>query len=275
MSIFLSSLLVLVMTVLILYLPAFIFYIFYQAFNLKNIIYIYIVRFILGYLLVSIFGIVLYYLFSDLTLQSSTTTRTDIIYIFTACAALCAPILVITTLNLWREQYRTTLNKEVIINLVKEIEELRQVLLETYELMQSINSSHQRSLAILQLEKNKPNNEDRINKVIEDIKSGYYLQIKNLLEKNTFKIFEKKCSILKYSTILRMGNDVLKDEPEEIEKVTIRVSEIIHAVHSRGINENQSISEQDIEDHRRCIIDLQEIVEKKVYPKLKNELYLK
>lgn len=275
MSIFLSSLLVLVMTVLVLYLPAFIFYIFYQSFNFKNIIYIYIVRFILGYLLVSVFGVVLYYLFSDLTLQSSTATRTDIIYIFTACAALCAPILVITTLNLWREQYRSTLNKEVIMNLVKEIEELRQVLLETYELMKSINSNHQRNWAILQLEQNKLNNEDRVNQVIEQIKNGYYLQIKKLLEKNTFKIFEKKCSVLKYSTILRMGTDVLKDEPEKIEKVTIRVSEIIHAVHSKAVNENQSISEEDLEDHYRCMIDLQKIVEEKVYPKLKNELYLK
>ncbi|KKW82014.1 hypothetical protein AAV96_02125 [Acinetobacter sp. AG1] len=272
------SLFVLLITGLILYLPVLVIILahqIYQVFINKSKIFAWIFYFIFGYLLISLVGVGIYYYFSDFDKALSTTAiRTDIVYIFTACAALCAPILVLVTLNLWRKQYRTSLNKELIINLVTEIEELRQVLLETYELLKSIYSNHQRNWAILVSEQKKPNNEDQVNKVIQDIKSGYYLQVKQLLEGNTFRIFEKKCGVFKYATILRMGTNLLDDEPEEIEKITIRASKIIHAIHSKAVNCNQALSQEDLDNYYECLIDLKKNVENIVYPKLKQDLYL-
>lgn len=273
------SLFVLLITTSIFYLPALIVVVahcIYKFFIVKNEIFLWVFAFLFGYVVISLLGVGIYYYFSDFENALSTTaTRTDIVYIFTACAALCAPILVLVTLNLWRKQYRTSLNKELIINLVTKIEELRQVLLETYEVMKSLEANHKRNQAILQSEQKKPNNADRVDKVIEDIKSGYYLQVKQLLEGNTFRIFEKKCSVFKYATILRIGTNFLGDAPEEIEKITIRASEIIHAIHSKAVNHNKAISQEDLDNYYRCLIDLKKIVEEIVYPKLKQDLYLK
>lgn len=66
----------------------------------KNIFY-----FLLSYLLVCGLGIFLYHIFSDFEgAKSSTATRTDIIYIFTAVATLFAPLILVYTFDSWKKQ---------------------------------------------------------------------------------------------------------------------------------------------------------------------------
>lgn len=66
----------------------------------KNIFY-----FLLSYLLVCGLGIFFYHIFSDFEgAKSSTATRTDIIYIFTAVATLFAPLILVYTFDSWKKQ---------------------------------------------------------------------------------------------------------------------------------------------------------------------------
>lgn len=66
----------------------------------KNIFY-----FLLSYLLVCGLGIFLYHIFSDFEVaKSSTATRTDIIYIFTAVATLFSLLILVYTFDSWKKQ---------------------------------------------------------------------------------------------------------------------------------------------------------------------------
>lgn len=100
-----SSFFVLV-TFLFFYLPALFIYSSYfdrKIFNKK--VYKNIFSFFALYLIACIFGVFLYYFFSDFeNAKSSTATRTDIVYIFTAVATLFAPLILVYTFDSWKKQ---------------------------------------------------------------------------------------------------------------------------------------------------------------------------
>lgn len=121
MEVWWSSIFVLLIVFSVFFLPVLVLFLsryFYKEFLSKRKIYIDIFCFLLGYLLISLIGIGIYHYFSDFKGAYSTTAiRTDIIYIFTATATLSAPILLLFTVNIWREQAK--FNEQ--LGIIKEI----------------------------------------------------------------------------------------------------------------------------------------------------------
>lgn len=114
---------VLLVPLLVFFYPAiviFLVYSLYQKILSKNKIYVYVFRFFFGYIGISVFAICIYLLFSYINdISNSTSTRTDIIYIFTAVAGISAPISVLLGLNEWKKQHFITLKIQAIDNLKK------------------------------------------------------------------------------------------------------------------------------------------------------------
>lgn len=257
-----------------LYFPAFIIYIWYQAFHLKNIIYRYIVRFVLGYLLISIFGVILYYLFSDLTLQSSTATRTDIIYIFTACAALCAPILFLITMNLWKEQYKTSLNKESIIDCIEQIEDLKSQFLKSYEFFLGIHHNFEKNKEILANAIKNNIDQVKIKEMIESHQNGLHEVMNELYEKRTYEVFIQKNLVFKKFRILNITlNDMFSDEREKIENISIDFCLTIHKAYDYYLSEKK-IKVDDIEHLYVLLEKLAVLTDVELYEKFSNLLLL-
>jgi hypothetical protein len=121
MDLFLSCMFVLLMCLLVLFYPAFIliisFYV-YEKILSKSKTWLFVFRFCIGYLGISIVAVGIYLFISYLNeVSGSTNTRTDIIYIFTASAAFVAPVAVLVGFNLWKKQHFLTTKIEVIGNL--------------------------------------------------------------------------------------------------------------------------------------------------------------
>lgn len=121
MDLFLSSVFVLSVPLLVFFYPVLVFFLaysFYKKVLIKNKTWTFIFRFFLGYMAFSLFAVLLYLMISYMNgISAATSTRTDIIYTFTATAALAAPIAVFLGFNLWKKQHFLTLKIQVIGNL--------------------------------------------------------------------------------------------------------------------------------------------------------------
>lgn len=260
---------------MVLYFPVAILYIWFQIAKVKNIIYIYIVRFVLGYLLVSMFGVILYYLFSDLTLQSSTAIRTDIVYIFTACATLSAPILFLITVNLWKEQYRTSLNKETIIACIEEVEELKSMLLKSYEFLLGISKNIARNKEIIAISIKNNEKEEKIIQMIAEYQSGLSQVITELYEKRTYEIFTQKNIVFKKFRVLNISlNDMFDLERERIEQISIDFCNAIHDIYEHYLSKS-NLKEESLDKLMDLLEDLAIITDTDLYVKFQNLLLLK
>ena len=108
MEVLIYSVFVLFVTIFVFYLPALILYfshVIKKEILSKKKIYTNIFCFLFSYLAICVLGIIAYYFFSDFKgASSSTATRTDIVYIFTAVATLFAPLILVYTFDSWKKQ---------------------------------------------------------------------------------------------------------------------------------------------------------------------------
>ena len=216
----------------------------------------------------------LYYIFSDLTLQSSTAIRTDIIYIFTACAALCAPILFLITMNLWKEQYKTSLNKESTISCIEEIEDLKSQLLKSYEFFLGIHRNFEKNKEIIAQAIMNNVDEDKIIAMIESHTNGLREVMNELYEKRTYEVFIQKNLVFKKFRILNITlNDMFSDEREKIENISIDFCSTIHKAYDYYLSEKK-IKADDLEHLYELLEELAVLTDVELYEKFRNLLLL-
>ena len=129
MEVLWSSICVLLVMFFVFYLPALVIFLaryFHENFINKKKIYAYVFYFLFGYAILSLIGVGIYFYFSNI--DSSTTIRTDIIYIFSASATLSAPILLLLTINIWRDQVKFNEELKVIKDIFKISRDLRNLI---------------------------------------------------------------------------------------------------------------------------------------------------